>query len=354
MMERHSIPAATLGDLQAGLGNALGCPVESIDVTAIRERIYSTIRFCRVGLRGGSTREVVVKVYKPWANSSLAAQRELLLRDYEINTYLHGLLAGQARFRVPTPLYHSPEHLLIVTEHMAGTQLQSKLKALARWLPGEAKLRELEHDCHGCGEWLRHFQRLTRARASGEADVQRMRRLIAERLEWSADAPHIPIDAAQRRLILGYFDSIAQSLAPEELASSGVHGDFFPGNVVVSAQHVVGLDFVMQQEGSVCADPSYFAFQLNTLGQQPQYRRAVVARLCAAFLDGYEPGLSEAAFAARPMVRLYFIFHQAMRLGRMLVLKDAPVLRRLNNRRMAAQAVSALCNLAAERAAVVP
>jgi hypothetical protein len=46
------------------------------------------------------------------------------------------------------------------------------------------------------------------------------------------------------------------------------------------------------------------------------------------------------------MVRLYFIFHQAMRLGRMLVLKDAPVLRRLNNRRMAAHAVSTLCALA--------
>jgi hypothetical protein len=350
-MMPNAIPADALGALRAGLGHALGSPVESIEVTATRERIYSTIRFCSVELRDRTSRDVVVKTYKPWKNSDVAAQRGLLLRDYEINTYLHGLLAGQARFRVPTPLYHSPEHLLIATEHMAGTQLQTKLRALARWLPSEATVRELEHDCRGCGEWLRHFQRLTRARATGNADVQRMRQLIADRLEWSADAPHIPIDAAQRELILAYFDSIARDLSPEDLASSGIHGDFFPGNVVVSAQQIVGLDFVMQREGSVHADPSYFVFQLNTLGQQLQYRRAVVRRLCAAFLDGYEPGLREATFASRPMVRLYFIFHQAMRLGRMLVLKDAPVLRRLNNRRMAAHAVSTLCDLALQRRA---
>jgi len=342
----NAIPADALQALHAGLGHALGSPVESIVVTDARERPYSTIRFCRVELRNRTSRQVVVKTYKPWKNSNPGALRQLLLSDYEINTYLHGLLAGQSRFRVPTPLCNSPEHLLIVTEHMAGTQLQTKLRKLASWLPGEATVRELERDCHGCGEWLHHFQRLTRARATGNADVQRMRKLIADRLEWSADAPHIPIDAAQRDLILGYFDSIARGLSEEDLASSGVHGDFFPGNVVVSEQHIVGLDFVMQQEGSVCADPSYFVFQLNTLRQQLQYRSAVVKRLCAAFLAGYDPGLDEAAFAARPMVRLYFIFHQAMRLGRMLVLRDAPVLRRLNNRRMAGRAVSTLCALA--------
>ena len=341
--------AGALDALHAGLGNALGSPVLSVEVTDTRERVYSTIRFCRVLLRDGTTRAVVVKVYKPWQNSDVSAQAELLVRDYEINTYLHRLLAGQSRFRVPTPLFHSPEHLLIATEHMAGMQLQAKLKALARWLPGEATLQELEHDCRSCGEWLRHFQRLTQARASGQTDLAGMRQLIADRLEWSADAAHIPIDARQRQLILGYFDRIAQRLAPEDLATSGTHGDFFAGNVVVSREHVVGLDFVMQREGSIYSDPSYFLFQLNTLRNKLQFRNSVVARLCNAFLGGYEPGLREETFAARPMVQLYSVFHQAMRLGRMLVLKDAPVLRRLNNRRMAAHAVSTLCALALQR-----
>lgn len=342
------LPAGARSALDAGLADALGSAVERIDVTDVRERPYSTICFCSVHLRDGRALGVVVKFYKVWLNSDIAAQRQLLARDYEITTYLHRLLAGQSRFRVPTPLFHSPQELLIATENMAGTQLQAKLKARAGWLPSEATVQELERDCRACGEWLREFQRLTRSRASGEADVVQMRKMIADRLEWSVDASHMPIDAAQRQVILEHFDRIARRLDAADLAASGMHADFFAGNVLVAPSHVVGLDFVMYREGSVYADATYFIYQLETLRHKLQFRGPVVTRLRNAFLAGYEPALEWNAFASRPMVQLCLMFHQAMRLGRMLQLKDAPVLRRLNNRRIALATVSRLCALAAQ------
>jgi Ser/Thr protein kinase RdoA (MazF antagonist) len=334
-----------------GVGETMGSAVESIDVITARQRTYSRIFFCQISLKDGRRREVVLKIYEPWPNSNRADLEHLLAQDFEITSYLNRLLAGQSRFLVPTPLFHSPKHLLIVTAYMPGVQLQEKLEARARWFPDEATRHELESDCHSCGEWLREFQAVTREKVTGLADVQRMRQMIADRLEWSIDSGNIPINGAQRGEILAYFDRIARNLTADDLAVSGVHGDFFPGNLLVARDQVVGLDFVMYREGSIYADPSYFVLQLETLAYKLQFRRSTVARLCRAFLQGYNPSLrQEGFFSSRPMLRLYFIFHQAMRLGRMLVLKDEPLHRSLNNRRIASDVVSRLSTLASQDA----
>lgn len=327
--------------LHAGLESAFGSSIRRIEVTATQERPYSSIRFCRADLADGTSREVVVKVYKPWYNSNAEAQRQLLLRDYEITVQLHRLLCGQARLRVPTPLFHCPEHLLIATERMPGTRLQDKLKQ-AGWFPGEAALRELEADCRACGEWLREFQRLTRRRDGATLDLAGMRKAVAYRLDWAVDAAHIPLSSGQRAAFLEYFDRLSEQITGPDLAVAGVHGDFFAGNLLVSPGQVVGLDYVMYREGSVYVDPSYFVFQLETLRYKPQFRGATVARLRNAFLTGYDPESDPERFAARPIARLHALFHEAMRLGRMLVQKDAPLLKRLNNRRIAFLAISRL------------
>jgi hypothetical protein len=349
--EVERFPGDTLSLLRSGLAEAMGRAVESIEIDSARRRTYSRIFFCRVGLKDGSRQAVVVKLYQPWKNSNRADLEGLLVRDFEITSFLHRLFGTRSRFLVPAPLFHSPEHLLIVTAHMPGVQLQEKLKARSRWFPGEATARELEADCQSCGEWLREFQALTRPVAGGPTDVEGITRTIAQRLEWCVDSGHIPVSAAQRKLILSYVDRLIGALRSDDLAVSGVHGDFFAGNLLVSPGRVVGLDFVMYREGSIYADPSYFVFQLETLGYKPSFRASTVARLRAAFLRGYERTLpSEDFFSARPMLRLYYVFHQVMRLGRMLVLKDAPLHRRLYNRLVASASVSRLCELASRSA----
>lgn len=353
MPDGSQIPLAAeaLEAVLRGLGESLGSPVDGVVVNHLHQRVYSRLADCHLRLRSGERRRVMVKVYQSSRGSGgREALAALVAKDFQITTHLHRLFADRSQLRVPVPLFHSPDDLVIVTAHMPGRQLQDKLVAQGRGFPGEATVRDLESDCRRCGEWLRAFQQGTRSVATGTVDLAAMRGMIADRLEWSVDSPSISLDEAERREILAHFDAVAGTLRPTDLEVSGVHGDFFPGNVLVGEREVVGLDFAMYRVGSVYADPSYFVFQLETLGYKPQYRRALVARLRSAFLEGYEPRFAARDFfTAHPMLRLHLVLHLAMRLGGIFAARDAPLHRRVYNRFISRAVIAQLLRLARDR-----
>lgn len=338
---------AELGPLLPGLGAALGSAVDAVAVNRVHQRVYSRILDCELRLRSGDERRVVVKLYDPSFGASRTELETLLTRDFELTSRLHRLFTDSPHLLVPTPLYYSPKDLAIVTAHMPGTQLQEKLEARARWFPDAASLRELRSDCRGCGEWLRAFQAATRDEREGAVDVAAMRRMVAERLEWCVDSADIPLDEAGRGRILAHVDRLAAALRPGDLQAAAVHGDFFPGNILVDGAKVVGLDFVMSRAGSIYADPSYFVFQLETLAHKPRYRRDVVRSLQTAFLEGYNPDLIRADFfSSHPMLGLYCVFHYVMRLAGIFALKNLPLHRKVYNRFVSSAVIRRLLRLA--------
>ena len=248
--EKFKIPAYqrqdhALGIARRGLGNYYESPVESIDLLKIHQRINSRVLDCRLNLANNQQHRVMVKIYEPIGAGTKASVEKLISDDFKINTRLHHHFNANPRFKVPVPLFHSPHDLVIVTEHMAGMQLQEKLVAQAGWFPGQATVQDLELNCHSCGEWLREFQTATLDSISGGLDLERMRDMIAQRLQWLVDDKNIPVDETKRDLILAHFDREANALQPTDLAVSSIHGDYFPGNVLVDEDRVVGLDFAM-------------------------------------------------------------------------------------------------------------
>lgn len=320
---RFQIPAAQRQDhalavARRGLGDHYGSAIESVDILRVHQRVYSRVVDCVTHHANGQQHRVMVKIYEPIGAATQASLAKLISDDFDITTHLHRHFISNPRFQVPTPLFHSPEDMVIVTEHMPGTQLQEKLIAKAGWYPSQTTLRDLELNCRSCGEWLRAFQGATLGSVAGGLDLDRMRSMIAVRLDWLVDDRHIPIDRKKGDLILAYFDREVRSLQPADLTVASVHGDFFPGNVLVEEDRVVGLDFAMCRMGSIAADPSYFMFQLETLTYKPKFRRRTIRKLQHAFLQGYGPAISaENYFISTPIVRIHFILHNVMRLAGM-------------------------------------
>jgi hypothetical protein len=332
------IPAAQRQDqalevARSGLARHFESPVESVDILKIHQRIYSRVLDCLVHLHNGQQHRVMVKIYEPIGVATRAGVGNLITDDFEITSRLHRHFKSNPRFQVPTPLFHSPDDMVIVTAHMPGMQLQEKLIAQAAWFPSRATVQDLELNCRSCGEWLREFQNATLDNVSSGLNLERMRDMIAMRLQWLADDDSLPIDEGQRDLILAHFDREISALQPGDLTVSSIHGDFFPGNVLVDEDRVVGLDFAMCRIGSTVADPSYFMFQLETLTYKPKYRRQLISRLQRAFLQGYNPAIPvEGFFTSSPIVRIHFIFHNVMRLaGMMSAKKQIPLKRKLHN-----------------------
>lgn len=336
--EKFQIPAAERQDhavetVRVGLGKHFGSPVASVDILKTHQRIYSRVLDCDIRHANGRQHRVMVKIYEPIGASTKASLAKTVSDDFDITTRLHRHFISNPRFQVPTPLFHSPQDMVIVTEHMPGTQLQEKLIAQAGWFPDKQTIRDLELNCRSCGEWLREFQKATLDGVAGGLDLDIMREMIAMRLDWLVDDRNIPINAEKRTRILDHFDREVASLKPADLSVSSVHGDYFPGNVLVEENRVVGLDFAMCRIGSTFADPSYFMFQLETLTYKPKYRRDLIRKLQHAFLQGYNPAIpTKDFFTSSPIVRIHFILHNVMRLAGMLSPKTkVPWKRKVHN-----------------------
>lgn len=322
-MEKYQVPAAqrqahALEIARAGLAEHFKSGITSFNILRTHQRTYSRVLACAVELNNGDTHDVMVKIYEPIGAGTKSSLEKLISDDFAITTRLHHYFRNNPRFQVPVPLFHSPRGLLIVTRFMPGMQLQEKLITRAGWFPTQPTIEDLELNCRSVGEWLREFQRATLDNASHGLDLDRMREMIAMRLQWLVEDANMPINARKREVLLAHFDREARSLRPEDVAVSSVHGDFFPGNVLVEADKVVGLDFAMCRTGSVAADPSYFMFQLETLAYKPKFRRSLIRRLQNAFLQGYDPSLfAEAYFGSSPIIRMHFLLHNVMRLAGM-------------------------------------
>jgi hypothetical protein len=269
-----------------------------------------------------------LKIFKPKPVPDGEAQmRTRVEHDYATNRRIHDGLARFPAFGAVRPLICYPDALTIVTEEATGETLLAHLERHAAWFPSPSVVAQLGATMAAAGQWVRAFQTIE---PEGEPiAVADLRAYIDVRLQRLAAAGSPVITPASRGAVLAHIDALSAALAPTDCRSVVIHADLAPGNMLVSGDRIVVLDFAMTSRGTRLHDLTRLYLQTDLLGAKPQFRRQVLDAALLALLDGYEPGLT----TGDPLFRLLSLLHRVNHLGT-LTLNRARFPASLYNRRL--------------------
>jgi tRNA A-37 threonylcarbamoyl transferase component Bud32 len=298
-------------------------------------RKYSKSIHATMYSKEGISQDIFIKTYEHGGfEKSSTELKRLIEAEFKILKFLHA-----EGLSVVKPLFYIPEYLTIVTEKRHGHRFQDLLIRKARLYPSVKTINYLEQLCYGCGRWLRDFQQITQTKERFNLDILR------EGISWRINRLDNLFDQRLREKILTYFEEQKEGIDEAYLKVSGVHGDFFPGNILINGEEIVVLDFTMFRYGSVYTDLAYFSHQLETLLLKPFFRKTIITVLKRAFLMGYDEGL---ILEKNPLFRLFRIQHLLSRLVALSQDKDYLFYQRLYNLRIAKRCIKLLeelCNL---------
>ncbi len=273
-------------------------------------------------------RHCFLKIFKPKAVPDGEAQmRRRVEHDFATTRRIHDALAEFPRFGAVRPLACYGEHLAVVTEESVGETLLARLEARAAWFPSEHAVGDLCETMRAAGGWLQAFQTID----PGEEriDLDDIRDYIDLRLRRLVAAGSPVVTTAARDRLLEHITRLSAAIPQEALRSVVVHADLAPGNVLVSGERIVVLDFAMTTRGTRLHDLTRLYLQTDLLRAKPQFRPVVLSRLLQALLEGFEPGLT----AQEPLFRLLSLLHRVNHLAT-LTLNPARFPTNLYNRRL--------------------
>jgi aminoglycoside phosphotransferase (APT) family kinase protein len=174
-------------------------------------------------------------------------------------------------------------------ERVEGEPLSGHLKNLGlRGEPTETVRRALRHT----GSWLRHYHGLPPSPGSQVRLSRRDEVVAAHRRLWEF-LTETQRPAGFFREVGAAFEAFAKNRVPEELEVGRIHGDFWPGNVLVGpAERVTVIDSVMRAITPVQLDVARFlrllqAAPANVYSGGRLSSRHTLAELEAEFLRGY-------------------------------------------------------------------
>jgi hypothetical protein len=321
-------------------------PLEKEEVTGIRlirtlTRPYSSCVNLDFAMSSGGWR-CFMKVgrHAPTLESHEISEGDRMGREFELLMRLDSHFLGHPYLGVVKPVAFYPEFPATVTVESPGQVLLGELERGLSFWRGNRSVEPFELVFRRCGEWLREFQQATRANVDDSYSLSDMRDYVDKRLCKLARRGWLGCDELWRRSVLQAFDSLASQVPASHLGVAGVHGDFGLGNILVSRDRVVVLDFPMWLYGSVFHDVTHLDHHLVGLSLNPRFRAADIERIRAALLEGFGPGVSR----DDSIYRLFQLQHIACQLSRLSTWKEPP-LSRLFSRHVCRQHLKTLAAL---------
>lgn len=229
---------------------------------------------------------LVVKVHKDRPGQS-RPPADRARHEYEVMAWLTSVWgngAGHGEPLVPAPsprlLDLDAEAGLLVMEASSGRRLDQLLRAART---GRRPARDEAMAAYErTGQWLRRFQNLAAPSVDARAALEAWRAEASENL--ARCAPIIPERVRCRaEEALACVDALPSGSG---MAATGLHGDLWPGNVMVGTHGVEVLDFEGYRPGVAFEDPAYFLLHSELFFDFPLIRRRF-RPLRAAFLRGY-------------------------------------------------------------------
>jgi glycosyltransferase involved in cell wall biosynthesis/Ser/Thr protein kinase RdoA (MazF antagonist) len=228
---------------------------------------------------GARPRGVVLKVHRTFAGES-APPAERARREFDALARLQSAFAGRRGIGVPRPLELDGDALLM--EPGRGERLDALLRA-TRWSADPARAAAVATAVRRAGLWLRLFHRATAREAPAAGALERL--VAGARADLESAAAGAPGSPWARRVALS-IDLLARRAAEQARRLVGLHGDFWPGNVLVSDDEVQVIDLEGFGESLPAEELAGFVVQLELYCCYPGLA-AARASLRAAFLAGY-------------------------------------------------------------------
>jgi len=232
----------------------------------------------------GSGGSLVVKLHADRPGQSRPAS-ERARHEYDVmnlltSKWLNGADRAGSSGPVPIPTDLDQKAGLLVMEASHGRRLDHLLRAGRFGGPTSREVAAAAMD--RTGQWLREFQRLTAGSVDREEAADVWKTELKENLECSS--PILPGQLRARA------ESSVTSLCANKPTliplASGHHGDFWPGNVLVTSDGVQVVDFEGYRPGVAHEDPAYFLLQSELFFDFPLLRRRY-RLLRSAFQRGY-------------------------------------------------------------------
>ena len=288
------------------------------------ERPFSYL--CRAAVsRPGATApggHVFIKIFKPKDPAQGVDMRARVVQDYATTCEIHSFMAPAPGLGAVRPIACYDDLLTIVTEQAKGETLLEALQRRGTWFPGAAEVASLTASARAIGRWLARFQEFKPG--TGHVTITALIDYVDVRLKRLLE--HAVITAGDRDRILAHLRALGERIAAPELREVSTHADLAPANVLISGEDVVVLDFAMAGRATSLHDVSRLYMQLDLLRAKPQFRRAVLARLQAALLEGLDPSLTP----ERPLFRLLSMLHHVNHFGTVSLRRESFPARLLN------------------------
>jgi hypothetical protein len=279
--------------------------VPAVRLVPLRRFESEASRVVQMRVEGAPIAEIFLKVLKP--QTAAPEHRELARRrvvhEFETTARVHAQMQGLSGCATVRPIACFPDDLVLITERAQGETLGSLLEREATWYPSGDNLSRVEEHLARTGRWIRTFQE--QMPSGGAFSLPGMREYIDVRLRRLTGMRLAAFSEGWRSGLLRYFDARSREVEGGDLAESAIHADIAPGNVLVNREEIIVIDFAMATMGGKYHDVSRLYTQLEFFKCKPKFRPAVIDRLQAALISGFEPGLT----ANHPLFELFLVQH---------------------------------------------
>ena len=173
-------------------------------------------------------------------------------------------LAGQAdpRFVAVRVLMHDANRRILVMSRIPGEELLGRLHAAA--LPfGLTARKDLPGFSRMAGEWLRFFHDQV-SLPPGVRVYALNSELLDQATTWLSSI--FPVDRSWCSRLQDCITECVESLP--ELPRAILHGDYWPGNILVSERQIGVIDVLGWVEGPIWLDIGYFLLHLRAVDRQ--------------------------------------------------------------------------------------
>ncbi len=262
-----------------------------IRTVAIRETVRSRLIFlARAGARQPSyclklrkPEDSIPPIHRRTAELSPSAEFEMTLRAYEHFSRRQRLPGSIAR-----PVAFLCDHEAILSEYAPGHPLKDRLPWRANALTALLAPSLLHRIAETCGVWLKTFHEIPPlpGLAVYPLDSEILRRRVLQALDGLPEAVlrHLPLERMMESL---------QKLDSHDPRPAVVgHGDFHPGNILVSKSRITVVDVATAGLRSAEDDLAFFITLM--FAQKPRIvlgaaagTSALIRGICDSFLAGY-------------------------------------------------------------------